>query len=488
MIPFGIKGLDQICKGGVIEGNSILVEGAPGTGKTLLSMQFVYNGAVLFNEMGIIISFEELPQQIYRDALNFGWDFRKLEEEGKLKIICTSPEVFQYDLEKVGGFFDKIALEEEKGVRIVIDSINHLRKIPVPPLKLSELLDRFIFALKKRNFTSIFIKDKVYSEELAVWGRYSVDMIIDLFYEPVKGRKRVRLIEIAKARGQDYITGKHPFKITQNGIEIYPRVIPGEVSFSKSVPKKLKRISSGIEKLDEMLGGGIIEGHIVLVGGNPGCGKTIFGIQFLSSNVEEGKNCLFVSTEEIPNKILQQANSLNLGKYFEDERIKIIYFPKSEIDKDELVFKIKDEIEKTKPCCLVFDNLTSIYESFGKDIYFNDWLSEFLHCLEAHKITSMFILEIPTIVGELKISDYGISFLADTIILMRYVEVEGGVEKAISILKQRSSDHEKEIKRYKITSRGIEIKEGFKNHENILAGTSRSMIIGEKLEKFFKLK
>lgn len=487
MIPFGIEGLDIICKGGILPGNSILVEGAPGTGKTLLSMEFVYKGATLYDQMGIIISFEELPQQIYRDALNFGWDFRKLEEEGKLKVICTSPEVFQHDLEEVGGLFDKIALEEEKGARIVIDSINHLRKIPVPPLKLSELLDRFIFALKRRGFTSIFIKDKVYTEDLAMWGRYSVDMIIDLFYETVKGRRRVRLLEVAKARGQDYIMGKHPFKITSKGIEIYPGIVPLEHSTEISW-KKPQRIKTGIATLDKMLGGGIIKNQSVLVAGNPGCGKTILGLQYLYENAKEGKICLFVSTEESMDKIAKQINSLGMEKYFKEEKIKIIHFPKLEFDRDEILFRLKRNIEKINPCCLVFDNLNSVYESYGKDIYFNEWLSCLISYLESKNITSMFILEIPTIIGDLKISDYGISYIADTIILMRYVEMQSELTKAICVVKHRSSDHEKKIRNYKITSSGIEIGKEFKNQEYILSGTSRTSFVAEKLEKFFKPK
>jgi len=156
-IKTGIKGLDEMLCGGFLPQTANLVEGATGTGKTTLGMQFIYNGITQYNEPGLIITFEEFPQQYYRDAAAFGWDFKKLEKEGKLKVIMTSPEVTRLDLERVGGMIETL-VTEMGAQRILVDSLSHFARLTSDPVELRAIEYSFINALKREGLTSILTR------------------------------------------------------------------------------------------------------------------------------------------------------------------------------------------------------------------------------------------------------------------------------------------------------------------------------------------
>jgi len=157
-VKTGIKGFDDMLGGGFLPQTANLVEGAPGTGKSTLGMQFIYNGIIQFNEPGLIITFEEFPKQYYHDAASFGWDFNKLEKEGMLKVIMTSPEVTQQDLENVGGIIETQI--SEMGIRrVLIDSITHFERLTQDPIELRALEYGFINALKREGLTTLLVKE-----------------------------------------------------------------------------------------------------------------------------------------------------------------------------------------------------------------------------------------------------------------------------------------------------------------------------------------
>ena len=166
--------------GGFLPQTANLVEGAPGTGKTTLGMQFIYNGIVQFNEPGLIITFEEFPQQYYHDAASFGWDFPRLEKEGKLKVIMTSPEVTQKDLENVGGIIEKMVAE--MGIRrVLVDSITHFERITQDPVELRALEYGFINALKREGLTSLLTKESPALLGEAPEGDSDIAFVVDSY-------------------------------------------------------------------------------------------------------------------------------------------------------------------------------------------------------------------------------------------------------------------------------------------------------------------
>jgi len=221
-VKTGIKGLDDMLAGGFLTETANLVEGAPGTGKTTLGMQFIYNGITQFNEPGLIMTFEEFPQQYYRDAETFGWDFRGLEQADKLRVIMTSPEVGKSDLERVGGRIEAIA-REIGARRILVDSLSHFERLSDDPVELRGVLFGFINALKREGLTSVLTR-----ESLALIGENSsaeeevafvADSYLMLRYVEIESAIRKALL-VLKLRGSDHAKDIRQFEVTSSGIEV----------------------------------------------------------------------------------------------------------------------------------------------------------------------------------------------------------------------------------------------------------------------------
>ena len=221
-VPFGIKALDKMISGGLINGSANLLEGAPGTGKTTLAMQFIYSGITQYKEPGIIITFEEFPQQYYHDALQFGWDFKKLEEEGSLKIVFSDPQTALDELCKMDGQF--VTMIEKMGAkRAVVDSVNHFESLAGDPHELREIERKFINALKREEVTSILLRenDNVLGQATQVTSRvpFIVDSYMLLRFVEIDSTIE-KAICVLKMRGSDHQKDIRCFKITPRGIEV----------------------------------------------------------------------------------------------------------------------------------------------------------------------------------------------------------------------------------------------------------------------------
>ena len=221
-VPFGIKALDKMISGGLLRGSANLLEGAPGTGKTTLAMQFIYNGITMYNEPGLIITFEEFPQQYYHDALQFGWDFKKLEEEGKLKIIFSDPQTTISEFDKMDGVF--VSMVEKMGIRrMAIDSMTHFESIVADPFELREIETRLINAIKREGVTSILLKenDSLLGQMTQMTSKipFIVDSYTVLRYVEIDSAIEKALC-ILKKRGSDHQKDIRCFRITSKGIEV----------------------------------------------------------------------------------------------------------------------------------------------------------------------------------------------------------------------------------------------------------------------------
>jgi len=221
-VKTGIEGLDKMLHGGFLLQSANLVEGAPGTGKTTLGMQFIYNGIVQFDEPGLIVTFEEFPQQYYRDAASFGWDFRGLEQEQKLRVIMSSPEVTRLDLESVGGMIESAA-REMGARRVLIDSLSHFERLTSDPVELRSVQYSFINALKREGLTSVLTRESpaLFGEDSSEESdiAFMVDSYILLRYVEIESAIQKALL-VLKLRGSDHAKDIRQFQITGKGIEV----------------------------------------------------------------------------------------------------------------------------------------------------------------------------------------------------------------------------------------------------------------------------
>ncbi len=221
-VKTGIARLDDMLNGGFLPQSANLVEGAPGTGKTTLGMQFIYNGIMQYDEPGLIVTFEEFPQQYYRDAAGFGWDFKALENDGKLRVIMTSPEVSRQDLESVGGMIESM-VTEMGARRILVDSLSHFERLASSSHELRETQYRFINALKREGLTSVLTR-----ESRTLFGQHDdsedgiaflADSYTLLRYVELDSAVRKALL-VLKLRGSQHDKDIRQYEITPKGIEV----------------------------------------------------------------------------------------------------------------------------------------------------------------------------------------------------------------------------------------------------------------------------
>ena len=224
-VKTGIAGLDEMLGGGFLSETANLVEGAPGTGKSTLGMHFIANGILRFNEPGLILTFEEFPQQYYRDAEAFGWPFRDFEKADKLRVIMSSPEVSRADLERVGGRIESM-VREIGARRILVDSLSHFERITRDPIELRGVVYGFVNALKREGLTSLLTRESaaligegdLSEEDIA----FVMDSFLMLRYVEIDSAVRKALL-VLKVRGSDHAKDIRQFEVTPSGIEVRSR-------------------------------------------------------------------------------------------------------------------------------------------------------------------------------------------------------------------------------------------------------------------------
>jgi len=254
-VKTGIEGLDQLLYGGFLEGDAVLVAGTPGTGKTSLGMQYLYNGVTKYDEPGFFVTFEEFPAQIYRDGLNFGWDFRRLEEENKLKVLFTSPDLFQQDIQRQDGLVPEM-IREVGARRVVVDSITHFQRLASDPGQFREIIYGVINALKHMGLTSVLIRE-LDPQTMSTSEEYIVDAVLYLSGEQV-GAERMRYLEIVKSRGSKSSPARSLYFIQDSGLRVLS-------PYREPFFRYHEAASTGIGQLDDLVGGGIPYGAFYLV-------------------------------------------------------------------------------------------------------------------------------------------------------------------------------------------------------------------------------
>lgn len=218
----GIPGFDDMLGGGFLPLTANLVEGAPGTGKSTLGMQFIHNGITQFGEPGLILTFEEFPRQYYHDAAGFGWDFEALERAGKLRVVMTSPEVSFTDLQQVGGRLEAMA-REIGARRVLVDSLSHFERVAPDPLALRTLVFGFVNALKRESLTSVLTRESPAILGEVGEGEEDIAFVVDSYtllrYVEIDSAVR-KAVLVLKLRGSAHATDIRQYRVGPHGIDV----------------------------------------------------------------------------------------------------------------------------------------------------------------------------------------------------------------------------------------------------------------------------
>ena len=444
-VPTGIAGLDDLLPGGIPRGNIILVEGAIGTGKTTMGVEFIYRGASEFDEPGIIVVFEVSPDKIMRDATGFGWDLRKLEQQGRLKIVFTTRDVLRQELQQA----DSVLLEEAAKIgarRIFIDGVARL--VGGNSGESRSGFHVLTEGLQRENLTAILAveasslnansEDSLPEESIA-------DTVIRLRMEDVQ-RAVSRSIEIVKSRGQDFQMGRHTFRIVDGrGIQVYRRVqAPRKASRDRAAAfDPNTRLTSGIPGLDELLNGGYFVGSTTVVAGISGVGKSVMGLQFVAEGARRGERSLMLSLDEQVEQIMRNAASvgIDLPVQIKNDLVRVEYEPPQEIEVDVHFHHIEQLVREFKPKRVVIDSLSTYGSNLGtKGRIFRDFFHGLVALMKEHQIVAVYNHENPEMLGmNSMMGDFAMSSLVDNIILMNWVELGDSFRLGMTIAKMRAN-------------------------------------------------
>ena len=480
-----IEGFDDISHGGLPIHRTTLVSGTSGTGKTLFSVQFLYNGITQFNEPGVFVTFEESPVDIIKNAHIFGWNLQKLVDEGKLFILDASPDPEGQD---VVGNFDLSAIIERiqyairkfKAKRVSIDSVTALfQQYDAASIVRREIF-RLVARLKQVGVTTIMTTERI--DEYGPVARFGVEEFVSdnvvIVRNVLEGERRRRTLEILKLRGTTHMKGEYPFTITNEGINIFPLGAMRLTQRSSNV-----RVSSGVKTLDEMSGGGFFKDSIILATGATGTGKTLLVSKFLQDACNSGERAILFAYEESRAQLSRNAYSwgIDFEELEEKGLLKILCaYPESAGLEDHLQM-IKSEIAEFKPVRIAIDSLSALARGVSNNA-FRQFVIGVTGFAKQEEITGFFTNTTDQFMGAHSITDSHISTITDTILMLQYVEIRGEMSRAINVFKMRGSWHDKGIREYSISERGPEIKDSFRNFERIISGSPTRITVNEKSE------
>jgi circadian clock protein KaiC len=467
----GIYGLDEIFLGGIFKGNIILVEGTPGTGKTLFGMEFIYRAIVEHDEPGIIVVFETAPHKLIRDGAGFNWNLEQLQQQNKLKMIFTSPQVLNQELCSP----DSLLLETAAEIgaqRIFIDGISLLSQLTKGngngnnengTSEYRELFQQLIEGLQRENLTAVLSHEVIghgaSSATLEV-SEFLADTVIVLKRE-LRDRGVRRTLEITKSRGQDFEAGQHTLRITGGkGLEVFRRVQarPRKEIEQPTSTSKHSVIGGGI--LDALMGGGIFDGSTTMVVGISGVGKTVLSIQLLIEGAEKGKRGLLVSLDEHMPQIIRNADTigLNLRKHVESGTIQVLYEYPQELEIDSHYDRVIKAIQEHKIERLVIDGMTGYSSAIADDRLYRDFFHALVGYTKQNLMTTFFNYENPELFGLTHfMPDFGVSSIVDNIIVMNYVELGNTVHRALTVAKARGCDNSFVTREFQIGPGGISL-------------------------------
>jgi circadian clock protein KaiC len=472
--PTGIAGFDDVTLGGLPTGRPSLFCGAAGCGKTLFAVTFLVNGATLYDEPGVFMSFEERAEDIAANVASLGYDLDALMADGKLVIDHVRvergeiEEAGEYDLE---GLFVRLgyAVDTIGAKRVVLDTIESLFASFTDAGILRAELRRLFGWIKDRGLTAIITAER--GEGLLTrhgLEEYVSDCVI-LLDNRVQDQITTRRLRVVKYRGSAHGTNEYPFLIDATGISVLPVTSSGV-----HWPVSNEIISSGIPGLDSMLrNGGFYRGSSLLLSGVAGTGKTLIGSHFIDAACARGERCIFFVFEESAAEVSRNALSvgLDLQKWLDAGLLRFEAARPSLYGLEMHLARMNRDVETFKPSVVVVDPISAFR---GPDQEVHSTLLRMVDLLKRSGISSLFT-SLRTSDDDMMGTDQGLSSLMDSWIKLSDVEENGERNRILYIIKSRGSSHSNQVREYLMTDTGIRLIDAYIGSEGVLTGTARVM-------------
>lgn len=476
--PTGITGLDEMTGGGLPRGRTTLLVGGSGSGKTILALQFLVNGAQLCNEPGIFVAFEETPTRIIANAETFGWDLPALQQS-KLYFMDAQPP---HDLVQSGTFDLSgmlIALGAKaaamKAGRIVFDALDIvLALLPDPAAQRREIYRLHAWLLEHEMTGIITLKAHGF-ESGAIsqpfgFMQFMVDCAILLNHSVVLGVSQ-RNLRVQKYRGSSFDENESPFLIGKGGFEVAVSRTLGRGQAEVTN----ERVSSGVERVDTMLGGGYYRGASVLITGFPGTAKTTLSGAFAEAACERGERTMFVSFDSDSNEVIRNLGSvgIQLQRFIDDGSLNMVSARTITGSAETYLVRIKTLAKEHQARCLVVDPISTLSKS-GNELTAHSVAERLIDWSKAEGIT----LVCTSLLDEMSSQSEGgsplqISTLADTWIHLNYLVQAGERNRGMSIIKSRGTAHSNQVRELILSDAGITVTDAYTAGGEVLMGTMR---------------
>jgi circadian clock protein KaiC len=473
--PTGISGLDEITVGGLPRGRPTLVCGAAGCGKTLLAMEFLLRGAEQFGEPGVFMAFEETEQDLSQNVRSLGFDLDKLIADLKVAVdyVHIEPaeihETGEYDLE---GLFLRlgVAIDSVGAKRVVLDTLEALFGGFTNQALLRAELRRLFRWLKDKGVTAIITGERG-EGSLTRQGleEYVSDCVILLDHR-VTEQVSTRRLRIVKYRGSTHGTNEYPFLIDEEGIQVLPLT-----SLKLNHAASTERISSGIPRLDNMLGGeGYYRGSSILISGTAGTGKTSLSAYFANATCARGERCLYLAFEESPAQLARNMKSigLDLNPWIKKGLLRLEASRPTLHGIEMHLAVIHKLVNEFEPQVVIIDPISN-FSSAGSGSDAEAMVLRLIDFLKSRQITAM-LVNLTAGGDAWEHTDVGVSSLIDTWILLRDIELAGERNRGLYVLKSRGMKHSNQIREFLLTGEGIELKDVYVGPEGVLTGSMRA--------------
>jgi circadian clock protein KaiC len=474
-VQTGVTGLDEVLHGGLIPERLYLIDGNPGSGKTTLALQFLLDG-VRKGEKCLFVSLSETREELAAGAVSHGWNLDGIEVveltpdqqdelhgDGALTMVQPSDVELTGTMQKILG-----AIENLDATRVVLDSLSELRLLAQSSLRYR----RQILALKQffvgRHCTVLLLDDRTAEgPDMQLHSIAHGVIALDL-HAPTYGQSR-RQLQVIKFRGSDFASGYHDFAIRYEGITVFPRLVAADhgSAFDKSL------IASGVETLDALLGGGVERGTSTLLVGPPGCGKSTIALQYAAAVAARGDHAASFIFDETKGALL--TRSAGIGLHIREGHgrgeIALRQIDPVEVSPGEFVAMVRRTVEDDGARVVIIDSLNGYLNAMPQDNFLTAQLHELLSYLNNKGVTTFLVVaQHGSMLGGNTASQIDASYLADSVVILRYFEHHGSVKKAISVMKKRTGGHEESIRQLKFTSSGIKLSEPLLQLRGVLTG------------------
>jgi circadian clock protein KaiC len=473
-LPTGVPGFDDVLGGGIPEFSFNLIAGGPGCGKTTLAHQIMFANASRARKALYFSIVGEPPLKMLRYQQQYSFFDAAKVGDSSIEFVHLGQQALDGGLEKVlKSIVDKV---EAVGPQLVmVDSFRAVVRRsrdggPLATLELQDFMQRLALQLTSYEATTFLLGE--YAEGEQDSAVFTVADGIVWLHQATDRNSIVRKMQVIKMRGQGQIPGLHTMRISDEGLVVFPRILKPEEKIGEN--SLVRKLSTGVRALDEMMGGGVPKGYSVLVAGPSGSGKTVLSNQFILEGIEQGEPGIIAVFEKHPNDYLQTTPR---GREFErmvrDKKLEIIYLRPLDLSIDETLVALREAVLRTRAKRAVIDSLSglelALAPTFRQD--FRESLYRMIGALTGLDLTVMATVELADSYIDLRFSPQGVAFLTDAIIVQRYVEIDAQLRRVMAVVKVRASQHSKDLREYEITpDGGIVIGEPLRGYGGILTG------------------